>query len=111
MRRAEIEALRKPGGSKNKGSAADEPPAAVKEITAGGRYEFIVPKDIRADHCATMRQIFHGLHAKFGVEIVSITELQAVRIRSSPLRCPWTRRSPVKPADGENSTNCGVKAD
>ena len=90
-RRAEIEALRKQGGSKNKGSAADEPPAAVKEITAGGRYEFIVPKNIGAGACAQMRQILHRLHTKFGVEMVSIKELQAV---SEPVVTPAVPSGP-----------------
>jgi hypothetical protein len=77
VRRAEIEALRKPSASKNNGFRGDELPAA--EISAGRRYEFVVPADIRADHCAQVKQALGAFQKKFGIQIISIKELEAAQ--------------------------------
>lgn len=74
VRRAEIEALRKPKEKVTKQAA--ELPAMAMEIAAGGHYELMLPKDVGADHCAQIRQILHGLQNKFGVKIVSIKPLE-----------------------------------
>jgi hypothetical protein len=77
VRRGEIEALRKPSASKNNGFRGDELPAA--EISAGRRYEFVVPADIRADHCAQVKQALGAFQKKFGIQIISTKELEAAQ--------------------------------
>jgi hypothetical protein len=73
VRRAEIKELRKAGAGEGKQDRKhSELPTVLKELAAGGRFEFMVPKDIGAAACAQMRQILQGLQKKFGVEIVSL---------------------------------------
>jgi hypothetical protein len=70
VRRAEIQALRKPGTSTDKGCTENtELPAAVKEVLAGGRYELVLPTDIRPMDCVRIRVALDALQKKFGVEI------------------------------------------
>lgn len=70
VRRAEIEALRKPGKSTDKGCTENtELPAAVKEVSAGGRYELLLPTDIRPMDCVRIRLALNALQKKFGIEI------------------------------------------
>ena len=71
VRRAEIEALRKSSASKNKAPTADELPA-VSEMTAGSRYELIVPKEMGANRYAQIKRALASLHRKFGIEVVTI---------------------------------------
>ena len=79
VRRADIQELRKAGGGEGKQDRKHgELPAALRELAAGGRFEFMVPQDIGAAACSQMRQILQGMRTKFGVEIASIKELQAV---------------------------------
>jgi hypothetical protein len=73
VRRAEIQELRKAGGGEGKQDRKhSELPAALRELAAGGRFEFMVPRDIGAAACEEMRQIVHGLQKKFGVEIATL---------------------------------------
>jgi hypothetical protein len=76
VRRTEIEALRKPFASKGKEAAQDSDlPVAVKEMAPGCRLEFVVPDNIEPDACAQMRRVLHKLQKAFGVQIVSIKDL------------------------------------
>jgi hypothetical protein len=78
VRRAEIEALRKPLGSRATGTVQDSDlPAALREMAPGGRLEFMVPDDLNADGCAHVRRTLHRLQTKFRVKIVSIKELDS----------------------------------
>jgi hypothetical protein len=78
VRRSEIEALRKPISSRGRGPVQDSDlPVAVKEMSPGCRLEFVVPDDIDANACAKMRRVLHKLQRAFGVQIVSIKELDA----------------------------------
>ena len=99
VRRTEIEALRKPESS-GKVTVQDhtaELPAMVREIAAGVRFELIVPNKIGANDCAQMRQIVHGLHKKFGVEIAHLkaSETAANGILTPPVSS-GAGSSPVK---------------
>ncbi len=95
VRRSEIEALRKPGTSKESVTQA-ELPAAVRDLTAGGRCEFLVPKDIDAGRFAQVKQALGALTKKFGIEIVSIRDLIDSR---DPAHTSDPRGSPSEPAD------------
>ena len=62
VRRAEIEALRKPSATEGTGPVeATDLPAALKKMAPGGRLEFVVPEDIDAHACAQMRRVLHKL--------------------------------------------------
>ena len=78
VRRAEIEALRKSNANRNKASAADELPEAVRELAAGSHCELIVPQGIRTDQCVQVKKLLRNLHTKFGVEILAIAADTAV---------------------------------
>ena len=108
VRRAEIEGLRKPHVTNTKVSTAEKLPEALKQMAPGSRFEFVVPNDIPAAGCAQMQQILHKLHAKFGIKIVMIKELDAaskavatpavppVRV-GSPVNRPPARPQPFAP--------------
>jgi hypothetical protein len=97
-RRGEIEALRKPLASKGKGAAqATDLPAAVKEIAPGGRVEFVVPDDLDADACAEVRRVLHKLKMAFGVQILSIRELDRTTSATMSTIATGSDGSPVNP--------------
>ncbi|MGZ4987724.1 MAG: hypothetical protein ACXWBP_06780 [Limisphaerales bacterium] len=109
VRRAEIEALRKPNDKVTKQAA--ELPATVREIAAGGHYELMLPKDVRADHCEQIGQILHGLQTKFGVEIVSFKALEAaskgtVTPAIPPTSSPVNKVPPVRRIAGLTPNKC-----
>lgn len=96
VRRGEIEALRKSRNSNEKVTHAAELPRAVEEMTAGGRYEIMVPKDIDAGRFAQVKQTLGALNKKFGIEIVSMRALIDSR---DPARTPDPDGSLGEPAD------------
>jgi hypothetical protein len=109
VRRAEIEALRKSSGSKVKHDNDLQLPAAVSEITAGSRYELIVPKGIPADQCAEIKKTFGALRRKFGVDIIFIRELDASKTAASPVISSEPGGSPVNRPLGGTRTVSAAK--
>jgi hypothetical protein len=97
-RRAEIEALRKPLGSRGGPVPDSGLPTAIREMAPGGRLQVVVPDHIDVDACTQMRRVLHRLQTKFGVKIVSIKNLdsssEAVATSASSSA---TSSSPVNP--------------
>jgi hypothetical protein len=94
VRRAEIEALRRrevPKGGER--AQAGELPIAVKELSAGRRYEFALPADIRWDHCEQVKRSLGMLQIKFGVQIVPIKELDTAAPK--PIATPTIASGPA----------------
>ena len=101
-RRAEIEALRKPLGSRGGPVQDSGLPMAIREMAPGGCLEFMVPDDLDADGCAHVRRALHRLQTKFRVKIVSIKDVNTTaNAVTAPTIAPRSTGSPVnKPTAG-----------